>query len=347
MAGAGTLLLGACDAGPFHNDVPAVGPAVQVITDGTNIGPGQTFTIDQPIRIAFNRFLDPSTVLRQSLLLETAGGSLVADALVAYDPVSLTVTLSNPGAMEGWLVAGQDYKVVLSVPTASFPYGLAAIDGANLAATQTISFTANAAANPPATGEPVMSFCSDVLPIFSPAGEQPGAGCAGCHAAPFATSNGNLTAPPDGLILSTAQGVASTAVGQVAIESNTGPLAAPESLSGPFGVNMPIIAAGQPANSWLLYKTLLATPSSGTFDPGTSVPMFETSDPRRRARGAERRSRDSPELHPWQRDAVPRRRRGANGRSQRPRARGAARVDRARRDVGPEPLSGERSLTRL
>jgi hypothetical protein len=273
-------LLAACDLGPARNESPALVP-VELVAAGTNIGPGQSFTIDQPIRLAFSRFLNPASVVRQSIYLEDSGGSILTDELVAYDPVLSTVTLSNPGSMLKWLTVGQQYRVVLNVPDpeAGFPYGVVALDGAPLAAPQTLLFTVGAAASPPATGDPRIQFCAQVLPIFN-------SHCASCHGTPGGNSyspspDGGLTLPRDALILSTVDGIRATAIGQVADESNTGPLAAPQSypLGTPFGLDMPIINPGDPGNSWLLYKTLIPQPTPSAEDPDSGIPMFEQAPP--------------------------------------------------------------------
>ena len=63
-----------CDAGPYHNE-STVGPPINLVADGTNIEPAHGYTVDQSIRLAFDRFLDPRTVTRQSVLLEDSGGT--------------------------------------------------------------------------------------------------------------------------------------------------------------------------------------------------------------------------------------------------------------------------------
>ena len=237
--------------------------------------------------LAFDRFLDPRTVTRQSINLEDSGGSLLTDALVAYDPVLLTVTLSNPGAPSKWLTAGEQYRVVLKGPAdgGTGGGGIMAIDGATLAAPVTILFTAGAAAVPSALGEPVMHFCADVFPIFKQK-------CAVCHIYPCQQAvcptpaaypgDGGIETPYEGLVLQAGpngnlQGIQATAIGQVANESNTGPLAAPgtSSTGQPFGVDMPIIDPGQPGNSWLLYKTMLPSP----YDAGVPAAVDPANDP--------------------------------------------------------------------
>jgi hypothetical protein len=274
-----SLALGvaACDAGPFH-DQSTLGPPINLVVAGTNIETGHGYTLDQPIRLAFDRFLDPRTVTRQSISLEDSSGKLVTDPLMAYDPVTLTVTISNPGGTLAWLMADQRYRVVINVPSyeGGSPDGLQAIDGATLTAPITIEFKAEAAAEPPFNGIPQMDFCNDVFkPIFLQ-----NCAFAGCHAP---TVDAGITAfdageTRVGLDLSTPRQVQATAIGQVADESNTGPTSTTQAwpLGTPFGIDMNVITPQEPGNSWLLYKTLLALPSpaASAFDykfPGVST----------------------------------------------------------------------------
>jgi hypothetical protein len=80
-----------------------------------------------------------------------------------------------------------------------------------------------------------------------------------------------------GLDLSSPSGVRTTAVNQVADESNTGPnsTVAAQLQGTPFGIDMAIIAPNSPGNSWMVYKTLLAKPAAPSaeaagFDAGNS-----------------------------------------------------------------------------
>ncbi len=252
-----------CDAGPYE-DEQTVGPPINFVPSRSNIGAGHTYTVDQPIVLAFDRFLNPETVTRQSIYLEDSSGNEITEELIAYDPVTLTVSLANPqtGGLP-WLTPGEGYRVVVNVPSSDggTPYGLMAIDGATLAAPATILFTAEAAPANPTPGPPTIDFCTDIQRrIFT-------CSCAyaGCHesATPRpATLDAGTGYPREGLDLSSPAGLLATAIGQVADESNTGPLAAvgSPSITQPFGINMAVIAASEPGNSWLVYKTLLAIP---------------------------------------------------------------------------------------
>lgn len=131
-----------------------------------------------------------------------------------------------------------------------------AIDGATLALGQLRRFEFFAG---PPTGapfaEPKVDFCADVLPIFQ-------AKCASptCH------GDGGQAAA--GLVLTTPAGVAKTAIGVVARGADTtGRSGAPESEGEVFGVGMPLVAPGNPASSWLLYKVDLAPPPARAEPP--------------------------------------------------------------------------------
>jgi hypothetical protein len=258
-----------CDQG-HQDDQP-------VINSSAPITPAlltATVQAGDAIVLQFNRYLNPGSVNRQTIQLLTSSGNSFTDPLIAYDPVLLQVTLSNPGGGQAWLTAGQNYnvKIIVATPTTQ---GLLAIDNATLGAPFEQSVTVNGPETTPAP-LPAMHFCVDVLPIFinkcayTPA----------CHASPSSSSGKNPlfadggTFPAAGLVLDSAQGIIDTAIGKVAHGSNVGPMAGTPSSPScptsnyskcPFAVDMPIIdpgtnGSGDPANSWLLYKTLLATP---------------------------------------------------------------------------------------
>jgi hypothetical protein len=240
-----------------------VGPPIQLVASRTNILPDGLYTVDQPIRLAFDRFLDPVSVDRQSIWLENSFGDVATDPLIAYDPVTLTVAISNPGAGLPWLVAGEQYRVVLGVasPDGGAGFGIRAIDGATLTSPIEIEFTAGAAPSPAYAGPPTMRFCEDILaPVLLRS-----CALAGCHTAARGPVDAGEPSPILGLDLQTAQGVRLTAIGQVADEANTGPLSTTEAplIGSPFAMDMPVVTAGSPGLSWLVYKVLLATPEPG------------------------------------------------------------------------------------
>ena len=219
------------------------------------------FRADGTIQLAFDRLLLPLTINRQSVGLREANGDNVTSPVMTYDPVTRVLTLEKP--VDGtWLAPGQAYKIVLGVPSGDEDSGgLRAIDRATFdpslpASTRVIGFVTCPASGCVADGgAPRLAsrvrFCNDVFPIFT---EHCSAGI--CHGAP---EQGN--APAAGLLLSTSLGVAKTAIGRVAQGANTGAASGrAESPGHLFGVDMPIIAPGSPANSWLMYKMLLSVP---------------------------------------------------------------------------------------
>lgn len=216
---------------------------------------------DGVIQISFDRYLLPSTALRQSVILRDASDQVLSRELaplVQYDPIARTITLANPRAPEPWLTEGQAYKIELPIPPEGSEIGgLRAIDGATLDPNQerVITFFVGPPANEPPL-EPIR-FCRDVLPIF----EHKCNGTA-CHG----PSPGDFYARAAGLHLDTAEGIRMTAINRVAQGANTsGRATPPEETNRVFGINMPIVkvnadGSGDPGNSWLLYKVELAPP---------------------------------------------------------------------------------------
>lgn len=236
--------------------MPAGGASLTNVGNNVQTGVTQTLPIDQPIVLQFNRLLNPNSVTRQSIQLLTSSGTGFADPVVDYDPVLMTVTLSNPGGGEPWLTAGLSYEISFPVPTSpSDTSGLQAIDDATFAMPTSVAFSAVAATGVN-TAAPTMHFCVDILPIFTSKCSAPM-----CHGSPSGAS-----APAAGLVLDNSEGLALTAIGHVSHGSNTGANAGVvESPGSIFGVDMPIIdpgtnGTGDPADSWLLYKVLLAVP---------------------------------------------------------------------------------------
>ncbi len=229
-----------------------------------NVGLDKKLPQNQPIQLAFDRLLLPDTVIRQSFILVDSFNQPLNPA-VTYDPVTRVVTLSNPDPNDtsgtNWLKVDQPYKIVFFIPQgADDQSGIRAIDRATLDPSQAgqLGFQV-APPNPDLPAETQMSFCRDVLPIFSTR-----CSASTCHGAPAQGAPGALTTdgttrPAAGLVLETSDGVRNTALRRVANGSNVGALAGEGRSPGRvFGVDMPIIAPGNPSNSWLLYKLMLA-----------------------------------------------------------------------------------------
>ncbi len=245
---AGAALSAACDAGSFRAD-PATQPTAKIRLLGANVGPNQTLPANGAVQLAFDRYLLPSTQIRQSIQLVTVAGEPVEPPVVQYDPVARTVTLSSMAGTK-WLAEGQTYRVVAGIPENKDANGFRALDGATLETPISITFLVG----PPRTVEldPPVDFCVDVLPIFS-------AKCSGsaCH------SSGDVSRPSvaaASLVLDSSIGVQGTAINRVSQAANTGARFNESAAGKVFGVNMPLIAPNNPGNSWLLYKILLAPP---------------------------------------------------------------------------------------
>jgi hypothetical protein len=223
-----------------------------------NVSSTQQLPANGIIQLAFDRLLLPSCITRQTFVLEMN----TITPTVAYDPVARVVTITPPASA---LTPGQTYTIGIASPqNAGDPNGLRAIDGAMLdpGSPAIIDFQVTSATSTSPPTPPTIDFCNDVFTTFSTC---TGSGCHGS------------TLPAAGLLLTTAEGVTQTAIGRVAHGSNTGPRAAAQPPSLLFGEDMPIIdpgngGAGNPGDSWLLYKMLMAVPGPDPIacDGGTS-----------------------------------------------------------------------------
>jgi hypothetical protein len=241
----------ACDAGS-RREQAYVGPSITVTA--VNVGPDRPLPANGAIQIAFDRYLLPVTDVRQSFpIVDGQNRPLPPELLpnVSYDPVARTVTIIGPrGSGEPWLTEGQLYKLLLLVPEDdSDASGARAIDRATLDPAQRRVY--EFFVGPPTVREPLepkVHFCTDVLPIFV-------AKCAGgtCHGPDPSTA-------ASGLVLTSSAGVAHTAIDRIAQGANTGGRTARggEAPGRIFGVDLPLIAPGNPGRSWLLYKIELA-----------------------------------------------------------------------------------------
>jgi hypothetical protein len=239
---------------------------------GSNISsPTDLLPSNGTVELAFDRLLSPLCISRQTFVLHDVEGSVIT-TIVAYDPVARIVSLAPLWQLDTYHVYEVD---VLPPSSPADPNGLRAIDGATLAeAPLSIAFSVgdadtSAQALPSA---PAIDFCRDVFPVFGSK-----CGTSGCHGGPL---------PVEGLSLDSPAGVSMTAIGQIARGANTGPTSSPQPPSITFGLNMPLIdpgpgspAAGNPGDSWLLYKLLMeepvataSTPYESDCDGGTLAP---------------------------------------------------------------------------
>lgn len=215
------------------------------------MAPDAPLAADGVIELAFDRMLLPRTVNRQAFVLRTSVGVPLLPS-VRYDPVRRLVRLGNPDPGTGaWLVVDQSYRLRLSVATDNAEgYGVRAIDGAPLSRTTKREFAFLVTAPTKAAPSAPPSFCDAVLPLLR--GRCAGAACHG--------TGGDLAKelPAAGLVLASAAGLERTAIGRVATLANDGPLPRPRPPVTPFGLDMPLVDPGDPGNSWLVYKALIA-----------------------------------------------------------------------------------------
>ncbi|MBX3184534.1 MAG: Ig-like domain-containing protein [Polyangiaceae bacterium] len=221
------------------------------------------------IELRFDRYLDPSSAVRQSLRLQAGSGGPIVFLTPSYDVVERVVRFrQEPGAR---LQPSTLYTVELIAEAGA---GFRAFDGAALehgAIPERYHFYTGTqdAEDPPA---PPVTSCSDVLRIFS--GGQ--AGCVSCHQSSEAGIGGCppgqapdpsfpdecVGVPRQGLDLSSRAGLERTAVFQVAHQTEIGPSAGtPLTNPSRVGVQMPLVHPNNPGNSYLLYK-LLRNPSN-------------------------------------------------------------------------------------
>ena len=218
---------------------------------------------------------------RQSVFVVDANGQAIDPVITRYDPMSRTISVS--GSNEAWLTPGQPYKLRFAVPPNDDvdDRGLRAIDRQTLDPNQPLEIAFFAApAVEGAKQEKDVSFCGDVLPIFTMK-------CTSgvCHAG----GEPGQQFPAAGLVLDSFTGLQKTAIARVANSANTGARSGdPSKPRGVFGVDMPIIDPGAPDNSWLLYKIELAREpavDAGTETwicnekPGADTVAFPTADP--------------------------------------------------------------------
>jgi hypothetical protein len=245
----GGLVTG-CDTGTPHDAPHDVGATIHIV--GQNVSSTQSLVVGAPIELAFDRLLNPSSVTRQTFVLEDASSNLL-EPTPSYDPVARVVRLCMTDGPP--LQADQTYRLTLVAPQSpTDPAGLRAIDGAGLdpSVNPVIEFPVVAGATYTGSdacfGATAVDFCGSILPLFAST-----CSLSTCH-------SGSL--PAAGLLMTTAQGIQATAVGRASQGSNTGmqSQATPPGIL--FGVDMPIIGPDDPGDSWLAYKLLLAVPSA-------------------------------------------------------------------------------------
>jgi len=249
-AGAGA----GCDLGTQH-DEPHFGSGAPVHLVAANIGKGKTLAPGERIELFFDRLLLQESITRQTFVLsDLSGNTPGTPPTLQYDPVARVVILYPQTP----LMECQSYRVTMVTPqSATDANGIRAIDGATLdpSVNPVVEFevTCNGdagadgggGAGTPAPPIPSVDFCSQITLILSK--------CNG------ATCHGGAL-PAAGLRLDSAKAIASTAIGRVAQGANTGARATAQPGSLLFGQDMPIVQAGTPGNSWMMFKLLMAVP---------------------------------------------------------------------------------------
>lgn len=263
------VCVGACAGCDRGSRAESLGPDVLLEQTSPHEGEGQV-PVSGPIRLRFDRYLNPATVLRQSVELtpvrvdKDAGASDVPTYYMepVYDPYERMVVYRNsPGAR--WVPTTWHTLFVRAPQDEMDLTGFRAIDGAPLHDTKVVQFmtsVADSSDDPSDTtgcddGAGAATYCEDgthgagagkpsVRSVF-----QQGCAKAGCHVAGHTL----------GLDLSSAKGVRATAIGVVARQTLHGPSVSGVVSSNPtrFGVNMPRLDPYNPGNSYLVYKLLI------------------------------------------------------------------------------------------
>jgi hypothetical protein len=233
------------------------------------------------IQLRLDRFIDPATAVRQSVLVFTGGLENNEFAQPEYDVVERVLLLRPLATLRPRVT----YTVEILIPSDDEPDGLRAFDGAPLEAGPVplrFDFRTNAFGRvvPMLPPEPAPSCAELVEDLFS---STAGCGSSSCHVRTDATTSGDcppgygkdaeqrcVQVPRMGLELATREGLLTTAIGKVAHQTELGAkVGAPLENPARFGVQMPIIDPARPDNSNLLYK-LLRNPGNYDVD-ATSI----------------------------------------------------------------------------
>jgi len=235
--------------------------------EGTDCAPDSPLDcgvpIDAAIELRFDRFLLPSTAVRQSLSVFTGANGVFL--VPTYDPAERIVVYRLPGG--GTWLPNVRYTVEIFRPS-EHPeaWGFRAFDGVGLSdeGPAPLRFTFRTRRDPTRTAAPV-----GAPPTFAAASEalaRGGCAAAGCHRGPDPTrcpvSGGeaeaaSCAAPRMGLDLGSARGVGATALGRVAHQTDNGPNAGEVRTASSVGAGMPIIDPASPGSSYLYFKLLV------------------------------------------------------------------------------------------
>ncbi|MBN1609368.1 MAG: hypothetical protein JW940_22245 [Polyangiaceae bacterium] len=247
-----------CDFGP-GSTVAESGPALRIVaskpTKNTGLdcapeAPACGFPLDAPFVFRFNRHLDPSTAVRQSLDVYAGTPDHGEFLTPSYDVIERAVSYSHIGTN---LWPGAVYTVEVFGAQRDGEPGFRAYDGTPLAPADLpleYSFRARAEPGPPAQGS-IPADCRTALGILTSS-----CGVADCHAS--CSGSTCRRQPRMGLRLDSIEGLSDTAIDQLARETTRGQSAtSPLQGAARFGVQMPIVDPARPDNSYLMYKLLV------------------------------------------------------------------------------------------
>lgn len=221
------------------------------------------YPLERAMRLRFDRYLNPASVVRQSVLVTPA--MLDADTGASKGPVVFFEPVYDPydrlvvfhlAAGVRWTPTTLHTVRLLAPLDASDVTGFRAFDGAPLPESETFSFMSGDAVSDPDRdvddARPRVRFCDeeDVPGPLPSARSVMRKGCAvgGCHGA----------GPVLGLDLSGPDAIRGTAVRVVAKQTMTGAsVSAPASNPRRFGDDMPRLDPGNPGNSYVVYKLLV------------------------------------------------------------------------------------------
>lgn len=205
---------------------------------------------DAPILLRFDRYLRPSTAVRQSIRVTSGSEEVSAGFLQPeYDVIErVLVFRRQKGAL---LEPGALYTIELVAPSEDSEFGLEAYDGAPLVNGDVplrFDFRAARAAPPDREPPPAREAVPTDVTFFGTCNNT------ACHnSAESATSD----VPRMGLDLASVQGIKTTAISKVAHQTDfAAKVGVPLENPARFGVNLPVIDPNRPGNSYLLYKLL-------------------------------------------------------------------------------------------
>jgi hypothetical protein len=217
------------------------------------------------IEIRFDRYLMPSTAVRQSLRVFAGGPQNSVFFQPQYDVIERVVTFVPTANLAPNLL----YTIEFVTKAEGGTDGFRAFDGAELEESDSVPlrFNFRTGTQTETIERPRVPSCNDVVRQLLP---ESTCGRAACHnpTTEEGCPTGSAHEPSDptgpcigvprmGLDLSSATGLVTTAIGVVAHQSEIGsqggvPLRNPSR----FGVQMPRIDPGSPGNSYLIYKLL-------------------------------------------------------------------------------------------